>query len=158
MRACTLTFEIAQPGCVLRKSNSAILEKKGIISSNEAASCKRNMNRCGIVEHRRHSSRRMRLCAYSSPTQISSLVVHISFRAPDAFVCPGNGVIVFTRRFGYVGDLEDRPEASCLYHSEEAENQFMSDPRRAALGDGFRLRPGEEGAKSKVSIDNIDVP
>ena len=46
-------------------------------------------------------------------------------------------------RFGYVGDLEDRPEASCLYHSEEAENQFMSDPRRAALGDGFRLRPGD---------------
>ena len=34
-----------KPGCVLRKSNSAILEKKGIISANEAASCKRNMNR-----------------------------------------------------------------------------------------------------------------
>ena len=54
-------------------------------------------------------------------------------------------------RFGYVGDLEDRPEASCLYHSEEAENQFMSDPRRAALGDGFRLRPGEEGSNNTTN-------
>ena len=34
-----------KPGCVLRRSNTAILEKKGIISQTEAASCKRNMNR-----------------------------------------------------------------------------------------------------------------
>ena len=59
--------------------------------------------------------------------------------------------IEHTHRFGYVGDLEDRPEASCLYHSEEAENQFMSDPRRAALGDGFRLRPGDADIASATS-------
>lgn len=87
-----------KPGCVLRRSNTAILEKKGIVSATEAASCKKNMN-----------------------------------------------------RFGYVGDLEDRPEASCLYHSEEAENQFMSDPRRAALGDGFRLRPGDADTPSPTT-------
>ena len=29
---------------------------------------------------------------------------------------------------------------SCVYHSEEAENQFMKDPKRATLGDGNRQR------------------
>ena len=49
---CVYSFNVyvsqpeVKPGCVLRKSNTAILEKKGIISQTEAASCKRNMNRC----------------------------------------------------------------------------------------------------------------
>lgn len=28
--------------------------------------------------------------------------------------------------FAFVGDLEKSPEVSCVYHSEEAENQFVS--------------------------------
>ena len=38
--------------------------------------------------------------------------------------------------FAYVGDLKKSPEVSCVYHSEEAENQFMKDPSKAVLGDG----------------------
>jgi hypothetical protein len=43
--------------------------------------------------------------------------------------------------FAYVGDLEKSPEVSCVYHSESAENQFMNDPKSAALGDGNQPRP-----------------
>eukprot|EP00238_Polyblepharides_amylifera_P008272 CAMPEP_0196588122 /NCGR_PEP_ID=MMETSP1081-20130531/59640_1 /TAXON_ID=36882 /ORGANISM="Pyramimonas amylifera, Strain CCMP720" /LENGTH=272 /DNA_ID=CAMNT_0041910533 /DNA_START=181 /DNA_END=999 /DNA_ORIENTATION=- len=42
--------------------------------------------------------------------------------------------------FAFVGDLEKAPEVSCVYHSEDAENQFMQDPRTAALGDGYQPR------------------
>lgn len=40
--------------------------------------------------------------------------------------------------FGFVGDLRQAPEISCVYHSETAENQFLKDPSKAALGDGFQ--------------------
>jgi len=64
--------------------------------------------------------------------------------------------------FAFVGDLANHPEVSCVYHSEEAENQFLkgmqshfelgavllppgteitllpADPRKAVLGDGYQ--------------------
>ncbi|KAL2641728.1 hypothetical protein R1flu_009315 [Riccia fluitans] len=40
--------------------------------------------------------------------------------------------------FGFVGDLRQAPEINCVYHSEAAENQFLKDPAKAALGDGFQ--------------------
>ncbi|GAQ85906.1 hypothetical protein KFL_002600140 [Klebsormidium nitens] len=40
--------------------------------------------------------------------------------------------------FGFVGDLRKSPEVNCIYHSETAENQFLKDPSKAALGDGFQ--------------------
>lgn len=42
--------------------------------------------------------------------------------------------------FGFVGDLRQAPEISCVYHSETAENQFLVDPAKATLGDGFQPR------------------
>ncbi len=47
--------------------------------------------------------------------------------------------------FAFVGNLNDHPEVSCVYHSEEAENQFLSNPRRARLGDGYAPAPGDQG-------------
>ena len=44
--------------------------------------------------------------------------------------------------FAFVGDLEKSPEVSCVYHSEDAENAFLRDPKTARLGDGYRARPG----------------
>lgn len=43
--------------------------------------------------------------------------------------------------FAFVGDLGKSPEVNCVYHSEEAENQFMKDPSKAALGDGNQPLP-----------------
>ena len=40
--------------------------------------------------------------------------------------------------FGFVGDLNGSPEVSCVYHSEEGENQFLRDPKRSVMGDGFQ--------------------
>eukprot|EP00887_Chlorella_sp_A99_P004162 scaffold23.g4162.t1 len=42
--------------------------------------------------------------------------------------------------FAFVGDLNRSPEVSCVYHSEEAENQFLQDPKRSVMGDGFQPR------------------
>eukprot|EP00271_Cylindrocystis_brebissonii_P001877 TRINITY_DN121_c0_g1_i1.p1 TRINITY_DN121_c0_g1~~TRINITY_DN121_c0_g1_i1.p1 ORF type:complete len:260 (-),score=50.62 TRINITY_DN121_c0_g1_i1:68-847(-) len=40
--------------------------------------------------------------------------------------------------FGFVGDLRESPEVSCVYHSETAENLFLKDPEKAVLGDGYQ--------------------
>jgi hypothetical protein len=42
--------------------------------------------------------------------------------------------------FAFVGNLEDSPEVSCVYHSEQAENQYLRDPLAAVLGDGKQDR------------------
>jgi len=76
-----------KPGCVLRRSNWSVLEKRDLITDDQGKQCKRNMN-----------------------------------------------------TFAFVGDLDKSPEVSCVYHSEDAENQFMRDPNSAALGDGFQPR------------------
>ncbi|KAL4433038.1 hypothetical protein ABPG77_006465 [Micractinium sp. CCAP 211/92] len=76
-----------KPGCVLRRANFNVLERRGLVDSQQVQACKRNMN-----------------------------------------------------TFAFVGDLEGSPEVSCVYHSEEAENQFLKDPSRAAMGDGFQPR------------------
>ena len=39
-----------------------------------------------------------------------------------------------------LGDLDKSPEVSCVYHSEEAENQFMKDPKGSVMGDGQQYR------------------
>jgi hypothetical protein len=36
--------------------------------------------------------------------------------------------------FAFVGDLAGRPEVSCVYHSEEAENAFLRDRRGGGAG------------------------
>lgn len=40
--------------------------------------------------------------------------------------------------FAFVGDLRDAPEVSCVYHSEQAENQYLVNPKKARMGDGVR--------------------
>ena len=46
--------------------------------------------------------------------------------------------------FAFVGDLDKSPEVSCVYHPEEAENQYMKDPKRAVLGDGNQPRDAKD--------------
>ena len=36
-----------------------------------------------------------------------------------------------------------------MYHSEDAENAFLKDPKSARLGDGFRARPGIDSVTSE---------
>lgn len=72
-----------KPGCVLRRSNWSVLERRNVVDKKTEDVCKSHMN-----------------------------------------------------TFAFVGDLDKAPEVSCVYHSEDAENQFMKDPSKAVLGDG----------------------
>lgn len=72
-----------KPGCVLRRSNWSVLERRDVVDKKAEEVCKSHMN-----------------------------------------------------TFAFVGDLDKSPEVSCVYHSEDAENQFMKDPSKAVLGDG----------------------
>ena len=57
--------------------------------------------------------------------------------------------------FAFVGDLERSPEVSCVYHSEDAENQFLRNPKRAAMGDGFQPR---EDAAAQAARTAAEAP
>lgn len=48
--------------------------------------------------------------------------------------------------FAFVGDLNKSPEVSCVYHSEEAENQYLKDPSKAIMGDGYQSRQAAPAA------------
>lgn len=45
--------------------------------------------------------------------------------------------------FAFVGDLKGKPQVSCVYHSEEAENQFLRNPEKSSI-----LPPNEPDANS----------
>lgn len=72
-----------KPGCVLRRSNWSVLEKRRLVEPSQEDDCKKHLN-----------------------------------------------------TFAFVGDLEGSPEVSCVYHSEQAENQYLRDPASSVLGDG----------------------
>jgi hypothetical protein len=57
--------------------------------------------------------------------------------------------------FAFVGDLEGRPQVSCVYHSEEAENQFLRNRPR----DGRSLQGDSSGstASSSPSLDSGSI-
>ncbi len=55
--------------------------------------------------------------------------------------------------FAFVGDLEGSPEVSCVYHSEDAENQFLQNPKRAAMGDGFQPREELAAEAARAATD-----
>ena len=52
--------------------------------------------------------------------------------------------------FAFVGDLKDNPQISCVYHSEDAENQYLYNPKKQP---GL-LQPGEE----ELPADIYSVP
>jgi len=50
--------------------------------------------------------------------------------------------------WAFVGDLEDRPQLSCVYKSQDAQNEFLSDPR---LGLGEDVYDNDLAKAEKVS-------
>jgi hypothetical protein len=52
--------------------------------------------------------------------------------------------------FAFVGDLQDNPQISCVYHSEEAENLYLSNPKKQP---GL-LQPGLD----EIPPDTSNVP
>ena len=70
-----------KPGCVLRRSNVGLLERKGLVSKDEVSKCTGRLNTFGFVN------------------------------ANDGEPGEGGG---------------QPPKVSCLYHSEDGENAFLS--------------------------------
>ena len=72
-------------------------------------------------------------------------------RATQVSACTKN-----MNTFGFVGDLNGSPEVSCVYHSEEGENQFLRDPKRSVMGDGFQPHEGllQPGGKAQAPAQN----
>ncbi|KAK9907591.1 hypothetical protein WJX75_006634 [Coccomyxa subellipsoidea] len=90
-----------KPGCVLRRANIGLLEKKKLVTDREVGACTKNMN-----------------------------------------------------TFGFVGDLNGSPEVSCVYHSEDGENQFLRDPKRSVMGDGFQPHELLDTKKTQAPAQN----
>ena len=79
--------------------------------------------------------------------QQKSLELASPFAHGPSAACMGVQVQACKRNmntFAFVGNLNENPEVSCVYHSEEAENQFLKDPKRAKLGDGYAPPPAAQ--------------
>ncbi len=97
-----------KPGCVLRRSNVNVLESRKLVD-NDQVPWTRNVK---------------------TPMSAADLsnVVQFCFFALQVNACKRN-----MNTFAFVGDLANHPEVSCVYHSEDAENAFLKDPRQVAL-------------------------
>ncbi len=126
---CRFNVYVAQPevkpGCVLRRSNVRVLESRKLVSNDEARDL---LSVCGLWSCHRS------LSACQSQRLIDCLWCAVQVQS-----CKRN-----MNTFAFVGDLDKSPEVSCVYHSEDAENAFLKDPKSARLGDGYRARPGFE--------------
>ena len=100
-----------KPGCVLRRSNIGVLENRKLVTDKDVSS------------------------PAAGPSTASPLLLQLSALCTQVNQCVRN-----SNTFAFVGDLEKSPEVSCVYHSEDAENQFIRNPKRAAMGDGVQVR------------------
>lgn len=55
--------------------------------------------------------------------------------------------------FGFVGDLKNDPQVSCLYHSEEAENQYLLNPKNALISGPSTKSRSEPASSGGVGGD-----
>lgn len=57
--------------------------------------------------------------------------------------------------FAFVGDLNDNPQINCVYHSEEAENQYLLNPKNVGvLGGGSSSSPSSSSNAASSSSAN----
>lgn len=52
--------------------------------------------------------------------------------------------------WAFVGDLDDKPQLSCVYQSEDAQNEFLSDPKRGIGEDVYDDDRAMEMAKKST--------
>jgi hypothetical protein len=94
-----------KPGCVLRRSNVGLLERKGLVSKDEVGKCTWRLNTFGFVN------------------------------AIDGVPGEGNG---------------QPPKVSCLYHSEDGENAFLSkETLKEKIGVGGTTSGGGRSANNE---------
>lgn len=111
-----MTQPEVKPGCVLRRANIGLLEKKKLVTDKEVTQAS-----CTVLQHC--------LLDHEYITNLMDCV-----HTADCDAAPGVQVGACTKSmntFGFVGDLNRSPEVSCVYHSEDGENQFLRDPKRS---------------------------
>lgn len=145
-----------KPGCVLRRANIGLLEKKKLVTDKEVSVC--------IVQPG------TALFTMTCLLRAISTALFLSFRA-----CKGTARFILLmslppadtntadvmqvsactksmNTFGFVGDLNKSPEVSCVYHSEDGENQFLRDPKKSVMGDGFQPHELQDGSGSTTQL------
>lgn len=61
--------------------------------------------------------------------------------------------------FAYMGDLKGSPEVACVYHSEEAENQYLDGLKKGKSGGIFGAAMQQAAqAKSVNSVGSLTAP
>jgi Protein of unknown function (DUF3172) len=55
--------------------------------------------------------------------------------------------------FAFVGDLAGTPQVSCVYHSEEAENQFLRNPQKSVQAAAAVAAGGGDGAPPPAQFE-----
>jgi hypothetical protein len=166
-----------KPGCVLRRSNWSVLEGRKLVDDTQARS------RAPLLHHFRaeaaRAAARIAACSMAARPRAMRSAWHFArMQTADAryLALQVNDCKRHMNTFAFVGDLEESPEVSCVYHSEQArhaarclhclgipvrsltlmrralrsqaENQYLRDPLTAAMGDGRQIRDSKDSARS----------
>lgn len=115
----------------------------------QVEACKRNMNTFAFVGDLEKSP------------EVIFTPEHFMFFCPRNFIavpqCSGM-YMACCRRISCVWNTSDAvlvqaEQVSCVYHSEAAENQFLQNPRKSVLGDGYQARSSQA-----LSAPGLDAP
>ncbi len=150
------TQPVIKSGCVLRRANVGVLEREKLVTQHEVRKGQPRHthalvthhyrlstgqqalqpNEHGADDHTRHSAACPALQQFrqhtaparylrdSELTKAAPLCC-AALRAVQVDICKSR-----MNTFAYMGDLKNSPEVACVYHSEEAENQYLDNLRR----------------------------
>jgi hypothetical protein len=121
-----------KPGCVLRASNvGQILQSRGLLTEDE-------VRRAARRSRGNRSTRSSRLSWWLT----RPLVTHCR-------VCQVQSCKNAANTWAYVGELSDAPQLSCVYQSDDAQNEFLSNPK---------VRPGaRKDRRSRRSLPDSEL-
>ena len=114
-----------KPGCVLRRSNIGVLENKKLISGNDVSTCLLDVPMQSSVVCCLPCMLTLRLVSSDVPKGFGALQQPSASALLTMLHAQVNQCVRNANTFAFVGDLDKSPEVSCVYHSEEAENQFV---------------------------------
>ena len=127
-----------KPACVLRQSNAVnVLQTRGLLNNKEVK-VRLDKKRSDSNTITNNLSIR-RFAPRPNPNPFRD-----SLRSSQS--CKSN----LSNTWAFVGDLSDRPQLSCVYQSEDAQNEFLSDPKRGIGEDVYDDDRAMEAAKKST--------
>lgn len=116
-----------KPGCVLRRSNFSVLEREKLVAPKEVEQCKKRMNTFGFVGDLSGDPevRALGCCLYVCGRGGGEACAAGLPLARTRMAHRSSALSAASAHAPVPSRPPAAPQVSCVYHSEEAENQYL---------------------------------